>query len=155
VDAESRACREAEARDRGSYLLVLELNRGRSLAVGGLGRVRFVRGYYVYVGSAMKNLSKRMERHRRLLKKHFWHIDFLRQVCRFHAALAVRASSRLECDLARSVAELAEWHVPGFGSSDCRCPTHLFGMSRDPVATREFQSMLLWYRMERLVDGPG
>jgi sugar fermentation stimulation protein A len=142
---------EREAHDRGSYFLVLELKRDRSLSVGGLGRVRFRKGFYVYVGSAMKNLSKRMERHRRLLKKQFWHIDFLRPAARFHAALAVRSSSRLECDLARAVADLSEWDIPGFGSSDCRCASHLFAVGRDPLASREFQNMLLRFRMERLV----
>jgi len=143
---------EHEAHDRGSYLLVLELRRGRSLSVGGLGRVRFPKGWYLYVGSAMNGLSNRMERHRRIAKKLFWHVDYLRAAALFKAALAVRASGRLECSLARAVAKLADWHVPGFGASDCRCAAHLFGMSRDPLASREFQSMLLHFRMERLME---
>ncbi len=56
---------EKEAKDRGSYLLILSLKRRRKINVGKLGRVHFRKGFYTYVGSAMANLSKRMERHRR------------------------------------------------------------------------------------------
>ena len=55
-----------EAKDQGSYLLILELKRNRDISVGKLGRVSFKRGFYIYVGSAMANLSKRIERHRHL-----------------------------------------------------------------------------------------
>jgi sugar fermentation stimulation protein A len=70
---------EEEAKDRGSYLLILNLKRDRKIDVGKLGKVDFRKGFYIYVGSAMANLSKRMERHRRLRKRHHWHIDELRR----------------------------------------------------------------------------
>ena len=143
---------EEEARDRGSYLLVLHLGEDREIPVGSLGSVPFRKGFYIYVGSAMATLTKRIERHLRMRKRHHWHIDELRAVCDVRAALAIRASARLECDIAAAVSPIADWSVPGFGSSDCRCPTHLFAMDRDPIATKPFQDLLRFFRMDRFTE---
>jgi sugar fermentation stimulation protein A len=140
---------EEEAKDRGSYLLILNLKRSRKIDVGKLGRVVFRRGFYIYVGSAMANLSKRMERHRRLRKRHHWHIDELRVATEFQSVLAIRSSERIECEVAEAVSEIAEWSVPRFGSTDCSCDTHLFGMSGDPLHSRNFQKLLQHFRMDR------
>jgi sugar fermentation stimulation protein A len=140
---------EREARDRGSYLLTLEVSCDTKIAVGKLGTVPFRRGFYVYVGSAMANLSRRMERHRRLRKRHHWHIDDLRAGAEFRSIVAVRASDRLECDLARAVSAIASWTAPGFGCSDCRCSTHLFGFEKDPVHDPAYQALLQRFRMDR------
>jgi sugar fermentation stimulation protein A len=143
---------EKEAYDRGSYLVIFRLPRKRSVRVGELGDVRFRLGYYVYVGSAKRGLSARIERHRRLRKKLFWHIDFLRAVSEFLVALPVRSEDDLECDLAGAVAGMADWSVPGFGSSDCDCPTHLFGFDNHPLNIGSFHALLQHFRMERLID---
>jgi sugar fermentation stimulation protein A len=140
---------EREAHDSGSYLVILEVEEDRVLSVGALGEVSFSKGYYVYVGSAMKNLTKRIERHRRLRKNHHWHIDYLRQESRFVAGLAVRASERLECGLARAVEQIAQTAVPGFGSSDCSCSSHLFRFGSDPRKNKTFIDLLLDFRMTR------
>jgi sugar fermentation stimulation protein A len=140
---------EKEAKDRGSYLLLLNLKRNRKIEVGKLGKIHFRKGFYVYVGSAMANLSKRMERHRHLKKHHHWHIDELRAVAEFHSVLAIRSSDRLECEVARAMSEMAEWSVPRFGSTDCSCDTHLFGMASDPIQSEDFQKLLQYFRMDR------
>jgi len=145
---------EREARDRGSYLLILNLKKGRKIGVGKLGRMDFRKGFYVYVGSAMANLSKRMERHRRLRKQHHWHIDELRAVAEFHSVWALRSSERLECEVAKAMSEITEWSVPGFGSTDCSCKTHLFGASSDPIHTEGFQRLLQYFRMDRPIAHP-
>ena len=142
---------EREARDRGSYLLVLHLKRDRKIGVGKLGRIHFKKGFYVYVGSAMANLSKRMERHRHLRKQIHWHIDELRAVAEFHSALAIRSSDRLECEVAEAMSGITEWSVPRFGSTDCSCETHLFGMASDPILSEDFQKLLQYFRMDRLI----
>ncbi len=72
---------EREAEDRGSYLILYRLPRKRLIEIGGLGKVTFKQGYYIYVGSAMKSLSKRVERHRRIRKKLHWHIDYFSSRC--------------------------------------------------------------------------
>jgi len=144
---------EKEAKDRGSYLLILNLKRDRKIDVGKLGRVHFRKGFYIYVGSAMANLSKRMERHRHLRKRHHWHIDELRAVAEFHSVLAIRSSQRLECEVAKGMSEIAEWSVPRFGSTDCSCDTHLFGTSGIPIQSEDFQKLLQYFRMDRPISG--
>ncbi|MCM8798399.1 MAG: DNA/RNA nuclease SfsA, partial [Candidatus Omnitrophica bacterium] len=63
-----------EAKDGGSYLLILELRKNTKIEVGSLGIVSFPKGFYIYVGKAEKNLLKRVSRHKRKLKKKHWHI---------------------------------------------------------------------------------
>jgi len=140
---------EKEAKDQGSYLLILNLKRNRKIDVGKLGKVHFRKGFYIYVGSAMANLCKRMNRHRHLRKRHHWHIDELRAVAEFHSVLAIRSSERLECEVAKGMSEIAEWSVPRFGSTDCSCDTHLFGISSDPIQSEDFQKLLQYFRMDR------
>jgi sugar fermentation stimulation protein A len=139
-----------EAHDSGSYIFIMRLTRDRKLLIGGLGEVRFRKGYYLYVGSAKMSLSKRIERHRRIIKKHHWHIDSLREAAEYHAALPVRASDDLECGIASALGKVAEWSVPGFGSSDCGCGSHLFGMTDDPLHDRAFIRLLMYFRIDRL-----
>lgn len=137
---------EKESFDQGGYLLVLHLKRDRKVWVGRLGGIQFRKGFYVYVGSAMAHLSKRMVRHRRLRKKPHWHIDYLRRVTQFHSFLPISSSLKLECKIARALSRIAGWRVLGFGSSDCHCETHLFGMERDPRFSKDFQRMLQSFR---------
>lgn len=141
---------DQETHDKGSYLLILNLKRDRHLLVGELGEVKFRRGYYIYVGSAKKNLTKRLERHRRLLKRYHSHIDFLRGAADFHVALPIRASEDLECGLAAALEKITDWEVKRFGSSDCDCKSHLFGMSENPIHSRIFIDLLFQFRINRL-----
>jgi sugar fermentation stimulation protein A len=143
---------EREVQDGGSYLLVLRLPEDSEIAVGSLGRLGLRRGFYIYVGSAKKNLTERLERHKRLKKKVFWHIDYLRAASELRAVLPVRSTDRLECEISRALHSLAEWVVPGFGSSDCACPSHLFWTGENPVANPAFHNLLQHFRMERLID---
>ncbi len=138
--------------DRGSYLILYRLPRKRHIEIGGLGKVTFKQGYYIYVGSAMKNLSQRVERHRRIIKKPHWHIDYFSGFAEFQASLPVRSEDDLECELALAISSISERSVPGFGSSDCSCPSHLFGFSSDPMSTREFHEVLQYFRMDRLLE---
>ncbi len=142
---------EREARDRGSYILLLKLPKEASLEVGKLGEIRFRKGYYLYFGSARKNLSRRIERHRRMRKRLFWHVDFLRSIAEFHLALPIRTQDALECEIARTIKDICDWEVPHFGSSDCSCPSHLYGMAKDPLQSTKFISLLQYYRMDRLM----
>ena len=141
---------ERETADRGSYLVLAHLNRNRVIPIGRLGRIHFPRGFYVYVGSAMANLSRRIQRHRRLRKRIHWHMDGLRPHARWVEALPIRSSDRLECELARAIEGIAAWSIPAFGSSDCHCKTHLFGMAEDPLHREDFHDLLAWFRMDRL-----
>ncbi len=139
-----------ETSDSGSYLIILRLKSGRRLSTGMLGKVRYNKGYYIYVGSAKTNLTQRIARHRRLIKQHHWHIDYLRSAADFHAALPIRASDDLECEIASALGKIADWAIRDFGASDCCCDSHLFGMDEDPVHNKAFISLLQYYRIDRL-----
>ena len=143
---------EKEAKDRGSYILILKVLEKMSIQVGRLGPVKFRAGYYLYVGSARANLTQRIERHRRLRKNMFWHVDYLRAKAEFQYALPIRTEDPLECEIARALKEISDWSIPHFGSSDCSCPSHLFGMEKDPLRSPEFISLLLHFRMDRMFD---
>jgi sugar fermentation stimulation protein A len=142
-----------EVEDRGSYILVLRLPAARKLNIGKLGRIEFKPGYYLYAGSAQRNLTRRLERHKRERKKFFWHIDYLRAHAEVHLALPIRASDPLECELADALKKISGWEVPGFGCSDCSCSSHLYGMRKDPIHMPEFISLLQYFRMDRLFGG--
>lgn len=141
---------EQEAHDRGSYIFIVKLKRDRRLKIDGLGEIKFRKGYYCYAGSAKADLGKRLERHQRSRKKLFSHIDHLRAVADYHAAIPIRASEDLACRIAAGLAKIADWELPGFGMSECGCSTHLYGLHEDPVHNRAFIDLLMYFRMDRL-----
>ncbi len=112
---------------KGSYVLLVELSRSAEITVGKLGRVRFKKGFYAYVGSAMGGLEKRIGRHLSKEKKLHWHIDYLLDAVETRVVKVFRFESvkRLECGIAGKLSEKLE-PVPGFGCSDCGCRSHLF-----------------------------
>ncbi len=143
---------EKEARDCGSYILILHLDRDDTIEVGKRGPQHFRKGYYLYVGSAKKNLTQRIDRHRRRRKNFYWHIDYLRDRADFVSVLAIRTGTPLECTIAKTLEKIAHWKVPGFGSSDCGCETHLYGMKHDPASDQTFVDMLQHFRIGRLQE---
>ena len=44
--------------------------------------------------------------------------------------------------LADAVGDIAEWEVPKFGSSDCYCTSHLFGMMENPIHNKKFMDVI-------------
>ena len=108
------------------YIAFFRLGGMRYISVGGLGRVRFREGVYFYVGSAQRNLSARIERHRRKDKPLRWHVDYLSVRAEMLGAIMIAGPRERECELARELAGIYELAVPGFGASDCTCGGHLF-----------------------------
>ena len=141
-----------EAQDRGGYLLIMRLRRQRRLDVGALGSRLFPKGYYLYVGSAMANLSPRLARHRRGRKRNHWHVDYLRAAASDVITLPIRSSTDIECDLARALEPISVSPCSGFGSSDCACPTHLFMMPGNPLHDTRFHGVLQGFRMRHPHD---
>lgn len=122
--------------DKGVYALILE-NPLREVRVGALGVREFAAGRHIYIGSAQGSGGlARVKRHVRLARRRDrsprWHIDYLLLDPGFTlAAVLTAATDRdCECDLARAVGGDC---VPGFGCSDCACPSHLFYRPEDPV----------------------
>jgi sugar fermentation stimulation protein A len=142
---------QRENHDGGDYFVVLELPEDCTLSIGSLGTCSFRRGFYVYIGSGRRNLSKRLERHQRKRKRMKWHIDYLRDVCKVTALVPVRTSDDLEHEMARDVAGIAQWDVSGFGCTDCiRDGSHLFGFKENPVHLPAFMKLVEDFRMNRL-----
>ena len=100
--------------------------KGRLIRIGQLGRLHFRQGTYFYVGSAQRNLSKRLERHSMKEKALRWHIDYLSVKAEMLGAITIDGTRELECQLAKKLGGMFELAVPGFGASDCRCKGHLF-----------------------------
>jgi Uri superfamily endonuclease len=122
------------SRAPGTYLLLLRLDAPARLTIGRLGVVTLAAGWYVYVGSALGGLGARLRRHARLEKRHHWHVDTLRAACDLVAIAARIGPGRVECLTAARVAGLpgASLPVPRFGSSDCRCHSHLIAFAGRP-----------------------
>jgi len=139
-----------ECRDQGSYLFLLTIPADITVAVGSLGRIHFPSGYYLYAGSAKRNMAKRLDRHLRKRKNFHWHIDYLRDVSSSCLALPFRTRDDLEHDLAGTLSNIADWSIPKFGASDCSCPSHLFGMATNPLHRPDFLELLQYFRMDRL-----
>ena len=69
---------------KGSYIIIIFLQKNIDLIIGALGNIEFKNGFYVYIGSAMGNsgsttLINRVRRHvsPSESKKIHWHIDYL------------------------------------------------------------------------------
>ena len=120
----------------GAYLLLLQrTGRPAEVEVGALGAVTVRPGFYGYVGSARSGLRARLERHLRTAgKRTHWHVDYLRSRTDPVAVLVWTGEGADECALAALAAGAADGSVPGFGCSDCGCPSHLFYFAREPAA---------------------
>ena len=112
---------------KGVYCLIINIKKNINIKIGALGKINFKKGIYVYVGSAQNNLEKRILRHYSHDKKVRWHIDYLLENPNVEIKKAVfkESSKEEECKIAKFLAKL-EIPIKGFGSSDCKCPSHLF-----------------------------
>ncbi|MFH1650760.1 MAG: GIY-YIG nuclease family protein [Chloroflexota bacterium] len=118
---------------RGSYVLLLHLPEAQTLQIGRLGELYFRDGYYAYVGSAMRGIMARMKHYRQGARRSFWHIDYLLQKASIVDVFVVASEKRWECRMAEELHRGIE-AVPGFGKTDCACPSHLFFMvSKEPL----------------------
>lgn len=109
----------------GSYILLIKLPEEKAISIGSLKTIRFPRGYYAYVGSAMGGFKSRLNRHLKRGKKPHWHIDYLLQKAAITNIILCETKDRVECTIAQALKCQFD-SIPGFGSSDCKCHSHLF-----------------------------
>lgn len=138
----------------GSYALVLQLGRPRTLQVGRLGTAWFQAGFYIYLGSAHGpgGLQARLDRHMKAAGAQHWHVDYLRRCSQVTAIYyltnsiyqqlpAIQLSERLECCWSQALANIkgSSYPMPRFGASDCQmgCPAHLVRFDCVPVLLPE------------------
>jgi Uri superfamily endonuclease len=110
---------------KGSYILLMTLPEGVTIKAGRLADTRFPAGCYAYVGSAMAGFASRLNRHRKKDKKPRWHIDYLLERAALSDIILCETQARVECAIAQALSHEFS-SIPGFGSSDCKCPSHLF-----------------------------
>lgn len=110
----------------GTYCLITRLKYKKDIKIGKKPSRRFPAGFYVYVGSAMNNMDKRIGRHLSHDKKFHWHIDRFLEQAVIVQIVRLESSVRTECVISKEIERLSDnFIIPGFGSSDCRCNTHL------------------------------
>ena len=110
---------------KGSYVLLIQLPEEQMIAVGNLQNIYFTNGCYAYVGSALGGFKSRINRHLRRNKRPHWHIDYLLQKASITGIVLYETNGRVECNIARALSRQFD-STPGFGSSDCKCQSHLF-----------------------------
>jgi Uri superfamily endonuclease len=119
---------------KGAYILVINVQKIVETIIGALGKIRFNKGYYLYIGSAMANsgattLVNRVKRHLSSseYKKVHWHIDYLLNykdstICFVYL---IPSLQNLECFIAKELLNVSDGYINNFGSSDCKCKSHL------------------------------
>jgi sugar fermentation stimulation protein A len=133
--------------DRGSYLITLHLAEPAAIIIGALGTIYFQAGWYAYAGSAQRGLAARMARHlRKTRKARHWHLDYLTPLASDMEAWPVASERNLECGLATALRGIGGQEIPGFGSSDCGCRSHLFRLGLAPRNDSRFIDLILHFR---------
>ena len=110
---------------KGTYVLIIELRVDTKIRIGKLGIIQLQKGFYAYIGSALNGLNARIERHIRKEKKFHWHIDYLLDKAKIKEIIYAETNEKKECDIAKML-ERNFKSIKNFGSSDCRCESHLF-----------------------------
>jgi Uri superfamily endonuclease len=109
------------------YVLIIQVKNTTSIKVGSLGYLTFRKGMYAYIGSAQSNFRYRIKRHLHKKKKLFWHIDYFldNKKTKIWKIFFKEGIKTEECNLARLISKKGKI-VLKFGSSDCKCKSHLF-----------------------------
>ena len=114
----------------GTYALIFKTQRNKRLIIGKLGTLTLQPGYFVYVGSAFGpgGLKARIGHHRKTFSRPHWHIDYLSEYLSPAEVWYTYDATHREDHWSQVLANVrgASIPLPGFGSSDCRCISHLY-----------------------------
>ena len=139
---------------KGSYVLLIELPEEQIIAIGSLKAVHFLHGYYAYVGSAMSGFKSRLNHHLKRNERLHWHIDYLLQRASLNGIILCQTQERVECTIAQTLSCQFD-SISGFGSSDCKCHSHLFFATDQKQMKLEIISSINLLGMKpRLIDCP-
>jgi Uri superfamily endonuclease len=127
---------------KGIYILIISVCKNIKIKVGSLGKIKFAKGIYAYVGSAQNNLEKRITRHRLKNKKLRWHIDYLttNKFAKVEKVFYKQAGKSEECQTAKKLIK-TETPIKNFGCSDCDCESHLFKIRNKNIVDNKWK---LW-----------
>ena len=109
----------------GVYALLIYNPRHQNLKIGSLGVNSFPMGYYVYIGSAQRNLEKRLKRHCSSNKNLRWHIDYFLNHTKIIDYFSLPLPRKCEEETAMEMQKKFNF-IKGFGSSDSHASSHLF-----------------------------
>ena len=125
---------------RGAYLLVFKSDTTESIAVGRMGLLEMVTGYYLYVGSAFGSggLRARVRHHCGVSQRPHWHLDYIRPRLSLHTVWYSTEAHRLEHAWADSMYYTMQMPIPmpGLGATDCKCNSHFFYSEERPDEAR-------------------
>jgi len=118
---------------KGIYTLIIQLKASVNIKIGAFGRIRLLKGTYLYTGSArgsgVSSIEGRIRRHLRKTKRNFWHVDYLlkHELSQILAVVYCETRRSIECEVNESICRELKASSPAlrFGSSDCGCQTHL------------------------------
>ena len=120
----------------GTYTLVFSSSFDRSVKIGKLGTLFLQPGFYVYIGSAFGpgGLKARINHHSNHSSRPHWHMDYLSPSLRLCEIWFTYDQTRREHQWAKihSQTRGVILPLPGFGSSDCSCLSHLFFYKSKP-----------------------
>jgi Uri superfamily endonuclease len=120
---------------KGSYILVILIEKDIEILIGALGKIKFQKGFYFYVGSAMgsygsSTLANRVKRHlmNKDKKSIHWHIDYLLNDIKtiLIKIYLIPSIDPIECFIAGELFKVSKNYIKNFGSTDCKCKSHLF-----------------------------
>ncbi len=117
---------------KGSYILLIKLDKDNVMEIGRSGPHNFQRGWYIYVGSAQGSggVRARLKTHLGVNKNRHWHIDWLLRHAKIVRTYYLIGTKNRECVWSQAIANSPYITVPvkRFGASDCvnKCPAHLF-----------------------------
>ncbi|SDX19118.1 GIY-YIG nuclease family protein [Thiocapsa roseopersicina] len=120
----------------GTYAVLLSPIHQEPVQIGRLGILMLSTGVFIYVGSALGpgGIASRCRHHQRISTSPHWHLDYLRPHCEIIGYWIVYGTERREHAWAHALGRLpgVRRPLPGFGSSDCDCPTHLIELNAAP-----------------------
>lgn len=121
----------------GTYALILVSTKSAPITIGRLGILQLQPGFYAYVGSAHGpgGLRARLAHHLGPSDHPHWHVDYLRPHTILEEVWFCYSPVSWECRWADCLRRMRGASVPlaRFGSSDCRCGSHLFFFKSRPA----------------------
>ena len=120
----------------GTYALIFSGLKKGPVVIGKLGTLQLQTGFYVYIGSAFGpgGLKARIKHHINHSSRPHWHLDYLSPILKLCEIWYTYDQTRREHQWAaiHSQTRGVFLPLPGFGSSDCRCLSHLFFYKSKP-----------------------
>ena len=129
----------------GTYALIFSASSKGKISIGKLGTLGLLPGFYIYVGSAFGpgGLKARISHHCSKAARPHWHIDYLASALALKEIWYTYDPVHREHQWATIISNTRGGSAPlaGFGSSDCRCNSHLFFFKSKP-ASKNFSRII-------------